>query len=102
MLITCLLMLTIVALADAGTTSKPYNLVIAPGTPSYEAAAGQVASGEEVRRGYNASYGAVGNTDAAAQANLIKRKADRRRATASADHPCGRSQLESIIGTVSQ
>ncbi|HWC86077.1 MAG TPA: hypothetical protein VG388_06040 [Solirubrobacteraceae bacterium] len=33
---------------NAATTSKPYSLVIAPGTPSYEAAPGEVASGETV------------------------------------------------------
>jgi hypothetical protein len=68
-LITGLVMLTAVGVVDAGTTSKPYNLVISPGTPTYEAAAGEVASGQTV--GITATFTNDTGTQQLGSANLF-------------------------------
>ncbi|HWF25896.1 MAG TPA: hypothetical protein VG275_10635 [Solirubrobacteraceae bacterium] len=57
------------ASVNAATTSKPYSLVIAPGTPSYENATGEVASGETV--GITATFTNQTSTQQIGSANLF-------------------------------
>lgn len=57
------------ASANAAPTSKPYSLVIAPGTPSYENATGEVASGQTV--GITATFTDQTATQPIGSANLF-------------------------------
>jgi hypothetical protein len=68
-LATALTLLCFAASASAASGSKPYALTIAPGTPTYETASGQVASGETV--GITATIKNETSTQQLGSANLF-------------------------------